>query len=401
MSRFWSKVALDLTPYVPGEQPKLPNLVKLNTNENPYGASPWALAAIGEATGNDLRLYPDPNGDVLKTAVAAHFQDYGIAPKQVFVGNGSDEVLAHAFLGLLKHDAPILFPDITYSFYPVYCGLYGVDFRTVPLDDAFQLRVEDYLRPLTPSPSSFTSGFNTKFPSPPGRGARGEGEEGRGAHSAATPENRSGGIIFPNPNAPTGRLLPLEAVEKIVAGNPDSVVVVDEAYVDFAANDIPTAVALVNRYPNLLVVQTLSKSRSLAGLRVGFAVGHATLIEALERVKNSFNSYPLGRLALMGAAAAVADEDWFHETRKKVMASRERLTANLASLGFEVLPSAANFIFARHPEKDGGELAAALRARGIIVRHFRQERIEQFLRITIGTEEQCLALVAALKELLG
>jgi histidinol-phosphate aminotransferase len=357
MSRFWSKVALDLTPYVPGEQPKLPNLVKLNTNENPYGPSPRALAAMREATGEALRLYPDPNGDVLKAAVARHFRDYGIAPKQVFVGNGSDEVLAHAFLGLLKHDAPILFPDITYSFYPVYCGLYGVEFRTVPLDAEFGIRVDDYLNP-------------------------------------------NQGIIFPNPNAPTGRLLSLEAVENIVAGNPDSVVVVDEAYVDFAGDSIPTAVALVNRYPNLLVVQTLSKSRSLAGLRAGFAVGDATLIEALERVKNSFNSYPLGRLALIGAAAAVADEDWFHETRKKVIASRERLTASLASLGFEVLPSAANFIFARHPGKDGGELAAALRTRGIIVRHFRQPRIEQFLRITIGTEEQCQALVGALKDIL-
>ncbi|MDD5296961.1 MAG: histidinol-phosphate transaminase [Rhodocyclaceae bacterium] len=377
MSRFWSKVARDLTPYVPGEQPKLPNLVKLNTNENPYGPSPRALSAIREATGDALRLYPDPNGDALKAAVAHHFRDYGIESKQVFVGNGSDEVLAHAFLGLLKHDAPILFPDITYSFYPVYCGLYGVEFRTLPLDEDFQMRVEDYLTP-TPSPAS-----------------------GRGERSAATPENRLGGIIFPNPNAPTGRLLPLDQVERLVAGNPDSVVVVDEAYVDFAGEVIPTAIALVNRYPNLLVVQTLSKSRSLAGLRAGFAVGDAALIEALERVKNSFNSYPLDRLALVGATAAVADEDWFHETRGKVMASRERLTARLESLGFQVLPSSANFIFARHAEHDGGELAAALRARGIIVRHFRQARIEQFLRITIGTEEQCQALVAALADILG
>ncbi len=357
MSRFWSKTVQGLTPYVPGEQPKLSKLVKLNTNENPYGPSPRALAVMREETGNSLRLYPDPNGEVLKAAVAMHFRDYGITPGQVFVGNGSDEVLAHAFLGLLKHDAPILFPDISYSFYPVYCGLYGIEFRCAPLDEEFRIRVEDYLKP-------------------------------------------NGGVIFPNPNAPTGRLLPLDEVERLVAGNPDSVVVVDEAYVDFAGEAIPTAIALVNRYPNLLVVHTLSKSRSLAGLRAGFAVGHASLIEGLDRVKNSFNSYPLGRLALLGAATAVSDEDWFHATRRKVIASRESLTASLATLGFEVLPSAANFIFARHPEQDGGELAAALRSRGIIVRHFRQPRIEQFLRITIGTDEQCQELLVALKEIL-
>ncbi len=351
MSRYWSAVVRGLTPYVPGEQPKLPNLVKLNTNENPYGPSPKVLEALRAETGDTLRLYPDPNADRLKEAVAACF---AVTPKQVFVGNGSDEVLAHVFLGLLKHDQPLLFPDITYSFYPVYCGLYDVEHQTVPLTDAFEIRTEDYARP-------------------------------------------NGGVIFPNPNAPTGRALPLADIEKILAANPESVVVVDEAYVDFGGE---TAIPLVAKYPNLLVVQTLSKSRSLAGLRVGFAIGHPDLIEALERVKNSFNSYPLDRLAIAGAVAAMEDKAHFEQTRQAVIRSREALVKELAALGFEVLPSAANFIFARHPQRDAGELAAALRSRSIIVRHFRQPRIEQFLRITVGTDAQCQALTSALREIL-
>jgi histidinol-phosphate aminotransferase len=354
MSQFWSALVAGLTPYVPGEQPKLANLVKLNTNENPYPPSPRALAALRGEVGETLRLYPDPNSDRLKTAIAAYYQ---VTPGQVFVGNGSDEVLAHAFLGLLKHDAPLLFPDISYSFYPVYCGLYDIDGKSVPLNAQFEICVDDYLH---------------------------------------APD--CGAIIFPNPNAPTGRLLPLAEIERLLAGRPDVVVVVDEAYIDFGGE---TAIALVGRYPNLLVVQTLSKSRSLAGLRVGFAVGDAALIEALERVKNSFNSYPLDRLAIAGAAAAIEDREHFDTTRRAVIASRERLVADMAALGFEVLPSAANFIFARHPQRDAGELAAALRARGIIVRHFRQPRIEQHLRITIGDDGQCAALVAALREILG
>ncbi|MBI2308698.1 MAG: histidinol-phosphate transaminase [Rhodocyclales bacterium] len=360
MSKYWSAVARGLTPYVPGEQPKLNKLVKLNTNENPYPPSPHAVAALRDELGDDggsLRLYPDPNADRLKAAVAHHFAGFGITPAQVFVGNGSDEVLAHAFQGLLKHDRPILYPDITYSFYPVYCGLYGVDYNQVALNERFELVVEDYLRP-------------------------------------------NGGIIFPNPNAPTGCLLPLDAVERVVAGNPDSVVVVDEAYIDFGGETIPTAIALVSRYPNLLVVQTLSKSRSLAGLRVGFAVGHPDSIDALERVKNSFNSYPLDRLAIAGAVAAMEDAAHFDATRRAVMQSREALVAEMGKLGFDILPSAANFIFARHPQHAAGTLAAALRERSIIVRHFKLPRIEQFLRITIGTDAQCMALLAALREIL-
>ena len=357
MNRYWSAVVHGLTPYVPGEQPKLPGLIKLNTNENPYPPSPKVLEAMRGEVGDGLRLYPDPNADRLKTAIADYYGAYGITPRQVFVGNGSDEVLGHTFLGLLKHDAPLLFPDVTYSFYPVYCGLYGIDGRSVPLDDDFAIRVDDYL---------------------------------------AAPA--CGAIIFPNPNAPTGRLLARVEIERLLVGRPDVPVVVDEAYIDFGGE---SAVTLVDGHPNLLVVQTLSKSRSLAGLRVGFAVGHPDLIEALERVKNSFNSYPLDRLAIAGGVAAMEDTEHFESTRQAVMASRARLSGDLQHLGFDVLPSAANFIFARHPARDAGELATALRTRSIIVRHFKQPRIDQFLRITIGTDAQCDALVAALKEILA
>jgi len=351
MSRYWSALVHTLTPYVPGEQPKLQNLIKLNTNENPYGPSPKVLEAIRAEVGEGLKLYPDPNSDRVRGAVAAY---YGIEPAQVFVGNGSDEVLAHAFQALLKHERPLLFPDISYSFYPVYCDLYQIEYQRIPLDDDFQIRVDDYVRP-------------------------------------------NGGIIFPNPNAPTGRALPLVEIERLLRANTDSVVVIDEAYVDFGAE---SAVALISRYPNLLVVQTLSKSRSLAGLRVGFALGQPTLIEALDRVKNSFNSYPIDRLAMAGAAAALEDKAYFEQTRQAVIASRERLVAQLTELGFEVLPSAANFVFARHPRRDAAELAQALRERSIIVRHFKAPRIEQFLRITVGTDAQCQALVDALRQLL-
>lgn len=359
MSRFWSAVVHGLTPYVPGEQPKLDNLVKLNTNEHPCGPSPKVLEAIRAATGDGLRLYPDPNADGLKAALARR---YGLQPQQIFVGNGSDEVLAHAFMALLKHARPLWFPDITYSFYPVYCGLYGVDKRVIPLADDFSIRVEDYLP---------------------------QAEQG---------EERPGAIIFPNPNAPTGRALALADIERIVAANPDAVVLIDEAYVDFGCD---SALSLIDRYPNLLVSQTFSKSRSLAGLRVGFAAGHPDLIEALERVKNSFNSYPLDRLAIAGAIASVEDDAYFRDSCRKVIATREQLVSDMRALGFEVLPSAANFIFARHPAHDGAALTAALRQRAIIVRHFKAPRIDQFLRITVGTDTQCATLVAALKEILA
>ena len=350
MSKFWSSLVSQLKPYVPGEQPKMERLVKLNTNENPYGPSPRVLEAIRAQLDERLRLYPDPESEQLRSVIASW---YGVSPEQVFVGNGSDEVLAHIFQGLLKQDRPILFPDITYSFYPVYCGLYGVESQLVPLTDDFEIDPQDYLVP-------------------------------------------NGGIIFPNPNAPTGRALPLVEVERIVAGNPDSVVVVDEAYVDFGAE---SAVTLVDRYPNLLVSQTLSKARSLAGLRVGLAIGHRDLVEALNRVKNSFNSYPLDRLAQAGAVAAFEDEAWFNETRQRVMDERARVTSAMTVMGFEVLPSSANFIFARHGTLKGAELALRLREQGIIVRHFDKPRIDDFLRITIGTAEQNDELLQALKGL--
>jgi len=351
MSRYWSAVVHGLTPYVPGEQPKLANLVKLNTNENPYGPSPKVLEAVRAEAADSLRLYPDPNSDRLRAGIAAY---HGVTPAQVFVGNGSDEVLAHAFMALLKHDRPILFPDITYSFYPVYCGLYGIDYRAVPLTEAFEIRVDDYRVP-------------------------------------------NGGVIFPNPNAPTGRLLALGEVERLLAGNPDSVVVIDEAYIDFGGE---SAVSLVARHPQLLVTRTLSKSHALAGLRVGYAIGQPALVEALNRVKDSFNSYPLDRFAQAGALASIEDHAYFESLCARVVATRARLVDAMTRLGFEVLPSAANFIFARHPARDGAELAAALRDRSIIVRHFRNPaRIAPFLRITVGTDAQCDALVDALTAL--
>ncbi len=352
MSKYWSDLVAQLSPYVPGEQPKIANLVKLNTNENPYPPSPRVVEAIRAATGDALRLYPDPTSEALRRAIATH---HGLQPSQVFAGNGSDEVLAHAFLGLLKHPQPLLFPDISYSFYPVYCGLYGIAHRTVPLDDGLAIRVDDYLQPC-------------------------------------------GGIILPNPNAPTGRALPAADIERLLAAHPDTPVVVDEAYVDFGGE---TVIPLIHRYPNLLVVQTLSKSRSLAGLRVGFAAGHADLIEALVRVKDSFNSYPVDRLASAGAVAAYEDVAYFEKTRQAVIATRERTSAALRALGFEVLPSAANFVFARHPGHDGGALQRALRERGVLVRHFARPRIDQYLRISIGTDAESDALLAALRGIVG
>jgi histidinol-phosphate aminotransferase len=351
MSQFWSAVVHGLTPYVPGEQPKLANLVKLNTNENPYGPSPRVLEAVRAEAGDTLRLYPDPNSDRLRAGIAAF---HGVNIDQVFVGNGSDEVLAHAFMALLKHERPILFPDITYSFYPVYCGLYQIAHRTIPLTESFEIRVDDYLVP-------------------------------------------NGGVVFPN--APTGRLLALAEIERLLVGNTGSVVVIDEAYIDFGGE---SAVGLVARYPQLLVTRTLSKSHALAGLRVGYAIGQPHLVEALSRVKDSFNSYPLDRFAQAGALASMEDPTYFEALCAKVVTTRTRLVAAMADLGFDVLPSAANFIFARHPQHDGAVLAAALRERSIIVRHFSNPaRIAPFLRITVGTEVQCNALIDALKAIVA
>ena len=350
MSKFWSPLVNDLVPYVPGEQPKMANLVKLNTNENPFGPSPKVIEAIQAELNDGLRLYPDPEGESLRQTIAAYNK---VKPEQIFLGNGSDEVLAHIFFGLFQHGEPILFPDITYSFYPVYCGLYNIESKKVPLTESFEINPDDFKQP-------------------------------------------NGGVIFPNPNAPTGRYLELQHVEEILAANPHRVVVVDEAYIDFGGE---SAITLVDKYPNLLVSQTLSKARSLAGLRVGFAVGHPDLIEALNRVKNSFNSYPLDRLALAGAKAAYEDEAWFRKCCEGVISERERVITALEDLGFEVLPSKANFIFARHKDQPGEVLAKGLREQGIIVRHFNKPRISEFLRITIGTVEQNDALIEGLRSL--
>ncbi|MGD9944976.1 MAG: histidinol-phosphate transaminase [Burkholderiaceae bacterium] len=353
MSRFWSPGIDELTPYVPGEQPKLAQLVKLNTNENPYPPSPAVLDAIRRelgADGQSLRLYPDPTAQPLREVIAAR---EGLQLDQIFVGNGSDEVLGFAFRALLKQSLPLRFPDISYSFYPVYCRLFGIDFQAVPLADDFALRIDDY-------------------------------------------EAGGGPIILPNPNAPTGRALPRSEIERLLERCRDAVVVIDEAYVDFGAQ---SAVPLIAAHDNLLVVRTLSKSHALAGLRIGYALGQLPLIEALTRVKDSFNSYPIDRLAMVAATAALSDDAWLARTRQAVIDSRETLVAQLTGLGCEVLPSQANFIFARHPRHAGAALAAALRAQGIIVRHFGAPRIGDWLRITIGTPEQCAALVGAMREL--
>ncbi|MDR2677961.1 MAG: histidinol-phosphate transaminase [Zoogloeaceae bacterium] len=356
MSQFWNPLVSELLPYVPGEQPGVAQWIKLNTNENPYPPSPRAIAAMREALageGEALRRYPDPDGSALRAAIARHYGEYRIRAEQIFLGNGSDEVLAHVFLALLKQARPLFFPDVTYSFYPSYCRLYGIRYATVPLDEDFVLHGESF--------------------------AQGEAP---------------GAIILPNPNAPTGRALALAEIASLVRAHPDIPVVIDEAYVDFGAE---SAVALVHDFPNLLVVQTFSKSRALAGLRVGFAIGHPALIEGVERVKNSFNSYPLDRVALAGAVAAMEDEDWFAKNRQAVIENREALAAGLAELGFAVLPSQTNFLFVHHPLHDAARLAQMLRAQHILVRHFNAPRISGHLRISIGTKEECAALLAALR----
>jgi histidinol-phosphate aminotransferase len=352
MSPFWSQLARDLSPYVPGEQPRIADLVKLNTNESPFGPSPRALAAVRAAAADTMRLYPDPEATELREALAAH---HGVKPDQVFVGNGSDEVLAHAFVALLKHPRPLLFPDVTYSFYPVWAQLFGLTCETVPLDDGMRIRIEDYRR-------------------------------------------EPGSIVIANPNAPTGIALPRAEIARLLEEHPDIPVLIDEAYVDFGGE---SAVPLITGHPNLLVVQTMSKSRALAGLRVGYALGNAGLIEALRRVKDSFNSYPLGRAAQAGATASVRDEAYFGESCARVIAGREAMTRELIRLGFAVLPSSANFVFARHPERDGSEFAMALREQAVLVRHFNKPRTAPYMRITVGSEEDIRRLIAAAGTILG
>lgn len=353
MSKFWSKTVQELTPYTPGEQIQSKNLIKLNTNESPYGPSPKALTAIEDACDSQLRLYPPPNSDALKASIGKIYQ---VKPEQVFVGNGSDEVLAHIFLGLLKQSTPILFPDITYTFYPVYCSLYEIAYQRIPLTTDLSIQIDDYL---------------------------------------AHPHN--GGIIFPNPNAPTGKGLELAQIERLLTHNTDSVVVIDEAYVDFGAQ---SSISLVDQFPNLIVTHSFSKSRALAGLRVGFAIGNAHLIEGLERVKNSFNSYPLGRLAQAGAVAAVLDTDHLTQTVEKIQKTRSRLIEDLATLGFITVPSQANFVLTTHPLLNAEKLYLALREKEILVRHFNLPRISNYLRITVGTDAECDLLIEQLRLLI-
>jgi histidinol-phosphate aminotransferase len=351
MNPFWSHLARELSPYVPGEQPRVANLVKLNTNESPFGPSPLALEAMRTAATNTLRLYPDPEATELREALAAH---HGVKPEQLFVGNGSDEVLAHAFAALLKQRKPLLIPDVTYSFYPVWAQLFGIVCETVPLDGGMRVRVEDYRR-------------------------------------------EAGSIVIANPNAPTGVALSRAEIAQLLEDHSDIPVLIDEAYVDFGGE---SAVPLIADHPNLLVVQTMSKSRALAGLRVGYALGNAGLIEALRRVKDSFNSYPLGRAAQAGATASVRDEAYFRESCARVIAGREAMTGELIRVGFVVLPSGANFVFARHPACGGSEFAAALREHAVLVRHFDKPRSAPYLRITVGTEDDTRRLIAAAVDIL-
>jgi histidinol-phosphate aminotransferase len=352
MNRYWSKQIEGLDPYTPGEQPRDQQYIKLNTNENPYPPSPAVANILRNFEVAQLRRYPDPESTDLIAALAAY---QGLNASQVFVGNGSDEVLAHAFQAFFRQDYPILFPDISYSFYPVYCKLYQIEYQQPVLDPQFCINIQDYA-------------------------------------------SANGGIIIPNPNAPTGIALEKGALRELLADNPESVVIIDEAYVDFGAE---SACPLIAEFPNLLVVQTFSKSRSLAGLRLGLALGQENLIEALQRVKNSFNSYPVDSLTSACALAALADEDYFQQCRQRVIASRERLSAELQQLGFEVFPSSSNFVFVRHASAAAATLYHDLKSAGILVRYFKMARIDNCLRISIGTDTECDALIGALQDILS
>lgn len=352
MKEFWSRRIQNITPYTPGEQPKDRQFIKLNTNECPYPPSPKAVDAIRGAAGDTLRLYPDPECSKLRAAIAKR---EGLKPEQVFCGNGSDEILAFAFQAFFDPDRVVVFPKITYSFYPVYTDFFGLSRREVPMNPDFT------------DPIDLLCG-------------------------------RNGGVVLANPNAPTGIAVGLDTVEKLLRANRSVVVIVDEAYIDFGAD---SAVGLIGLYPNLLVIQTASKSRALAGLRVGWAMGNENLIAALRCVRDSVNSYTLDRLAQAGAAAAIEDEDYFQTIRKQVMETRTWTARALRSKGFTVLPSQANFVFVSHPAHTGRELLAGLRERGILVRWWDKPEIETWLRISIGTREEMEALVKALDELIS
>lgn len=351
VSKFWSSAVWRTEPYIPGEQPVEKNIIKLNTNENPYPPSPKVIEAIMDEAGNSLRLYPSPSADELRKTAA---RVYGINENQVFIGNGSDEVLAFSFLAFFNTHEKLLFPDITYSFYPVYAKLYDLSYEEVPLNHDFTISIDEYF-------------------------------------------DSEGGVILPNPNAPTGVYLELTNIEEILRNNPFRVVIIDEAYIDFGGN---SAVSLIDRYDNLLVVQTLSKSRSLAGLRVGFAFGSRELIDGLERIKNSFNSYTLDRLALVGAKAALEDTRYFEETRSKIMTTREKVSLELEKLGFIQTSSKANFLFVRHKSVPAKLIFKKLKDRGIFVRYFNKPQIDQYIRVTIGSDEEMEFFIKAVEQII-
>lgn len=351
MSKYWSEITKKIMPYTPGEQPKDKKYVKLNTNECPYPPSPKVIDAIKTAANENLRLYPDPNCDDLRDTIAEY---YGLEKNQVFVGNGSDEVLAFSFMAFFNPGGPILFPDITYSFYPVYAGLFNIDFEVVYLDEEFNVPIDKFYK-------------------------------------------NNGGIVISNPNAPTAKFMSVESTKHILNRNLESVVIIDEAYVDFGGE---SAISLINEYPNLLVIQTLSKSRSLAGLRVGFALGQKELIDGLDRIKNSFNSYTLDRLALIGAIEAIKDEEYFEETRLKIIETREKVSAKLIEMGFRVTDSKANFVFISHTIVHASILFKELREKGILVRYFNKPRIDNYLRVSIGTDEEMNCFLKAVNEII-
>lgn len=350
MSRFLSSRHKDLKPYVPGEQPREGVLIKLNTNESPYPPSPGVLARVAEEAGK-LRLYPDPEARGLREKLAARF---GVGVENVLVTNGSDEALAFAYMAFFDANTPVAFPDVTYGFYPVFCRVFGVPAEIMPLREDFSVRVEDYI--------------------------------GIGRH-----------VILANPNAPTGLFLPVEEIRRIAESNPDNIVLVDEAYIDFGGE---SAVPLIRQYENLLVVGTFSKSRSLAGGRIGYIVAPAPLIQDLDAVRNSFNPYNVSRLALAAGEAALEDQAYYDANCREIIRIREETAEKLRGLGFVLTDSKANFLFARHPKRPGGELHKALRERGILVRWFNQPRTADYLRITVGTPAQMDALVEALRSLI-
>ncbi len=351
MNKYWSRRLDGIVPYVPGEQPKNEKLIKLNTNENPYPPSPMVREAVEKVRPLQYRLYPDPESSGLISAIS---ETHGVKPEQVFVGNGSDEVLAFAFLAFFDPGKEIVFGDITYSFYPVYAEFFGLDYREIPLKEDFTFDVDAFC------------GGNC-------------------------------GVVIANPNAPTSIDMGIGNVEKIVSSNPDAVVIVDEAYVDFGGE---SAVGLLDKYPNLLVVRTFSKSRSLAGLRVGYAMGSPELIAGLNAVKNCINSYTLDRVALAAAEAAMRDTVYFDETTAAIISTRDRVIREMRDLGFTVMDSSANFIFVTHPDISGSGLYSELRKRGILVRHFSKPRIDDWLRITVGTDLEMDTLIETIKEII-